>query len=79
MDRGTNANDMLNGKTIPVKLGIIGVRNRSQEEISNNQSIEECLEKEEKFFLNNYPNIAAKNGMPFLRVQLNKVSYLWHI
>uniref|UniRef100_A0A914PQV1 Importin subunit alpha n=1 Tax=Panagrolaimus davidi TaxID=227884 RepID=A0A914PQV1_9BILA len=33
MDRGTNAYDMLNGKTIPVKLGIIGVRNRSQEEI----------------------------------------------
>uniref|UniRef100_A0AC35GUS2 Dynamin-type G domain-containing protein n=1 Tax=Panagrolaimus sp. PS1159 TaxID=55785 RepID=A0AC35GUS2_9BILA len=73
MDRGTNAYDMLSGKTIPVKLGIIGVRNRSQEEIANNQTIEECLAKEEIFFTNNYPSISARNGMPYLRIQLNKV------
>uniref|UniRef100_A0A914Q1F8 Dynamin-type G domain-containing protein n=1 Tax=Panagrolaimus davidi TaxID=227884 RepID=A0A914Q1F8_9BILA len=73
MDRGTNAYDMLSGKTIPVKLGIIGVRNRSQEEIVNNQTIEACLAKEEIFFTNNYPSISARNGMPYLRIQLNKL------
>lgn len=30
MDRGTDANDVLLGRVIPVKLGIIGVVNRSQ-------------------------------------------------
>ena len=33
MDRGTDANDVLCGRVIPVKLGIIGVINRSQEDI----------------------------------------------
>ena len=73
MDRGTDAYDMLIGKTIPVKLGIIGVLNRSQEEINNNKSIEECLGNEEVFFRTNYPTIAAKNGRQYLTTQLNKV------
>ena len=33
MDRGTDAYDVLCGRVIPVKLGIIGVINRSQEDI----------------------------------------------
>ena len=33
MDRGTDAHDVLSGRVIPVKLGIIGVVNRSQEDI----------------------------------------------
>ncbi len=33
MDRGTDAYDVLCGRIIPVKLGIIGVVNRSQEDI----------------------------------------------
>ena len=34
MDQGTDAMDMLNGLVIPVKLGIIGVVNRSQADIN---------------------------------------------
>jgi len=33
MDRDTGAHDVLCGRFIPVKLGIIGVVNRSQEDI----------------------------------------------
>ena len=33
MDRGTDAYDVLCGRIVPVKLGIIGVINRSQEDI----------------------------------------------
>jgi len=33
MDRGTDAYDVLCGRVIPVKLGIIGTINRSQEDI----------------------------------------------
>lgn len=33
MDRGTDAYDVLCGRIIPIRLGIIGVVNRSQEDI----------------------------------------------
>ena len=35
MDHGTDAMDVLCGRVIPVKLGIIGVVNRSQADINN--------------------------------------------
>ena len=35
MDAGTDAVDVLCGRVIPVKLGIIGVVNRSQADINN--------------------------------------------
>ena len=35
MDHGTDAMDVLCGRVIPVKLGIIGVINRSQADINN--------------------------------------------
>ncbi|CAG0911929.1 unnamed protein product, partial [Cyprideis torosa] len=35
MDAGTDAIDILCGRVIPVKLGIIGVVNRSQQDIMN--------------------------------------------
>jgi dynamin 1-like protein len=35
MDHGTDAYDVLCGRVIPVKLGILGVINRSQLDIKN--------------------------------------------
>ena len=37
MDHGTDAMDVLCGRVIPVKLGIIGVVNRSQADIKSNK------------------------------------------
>jgi Dynamin central region len=37
MDAGTDAMDMLCGRVIPVKLGILGVVNRSQADIKSNK------------------------------------------
>lgn len=37
MDAGTDAMDVLCGRVIPVKLGIIGVVNRSQADIQDNK------------------------------------------
>jgi len=34
MDAGTNANDILTGRIYPLKLGFIGVVNRSQQDIN---------------------------------------------
>ena len=38
MDAGTDAMEMLCGRIIPVKLGIIGVVNRSQADIMNKKA-----------------------------------------
>jgi len=73
MDRGTDAYDVLCGRIIPVKLGIIGVVNRSQEDIQNKKIIEEALRYESIFLQKTYPSIANRNGTPFLAKTLNRV------
>ncbi|KAL0357005.1 UNVERIFIED_CONTAM: Dynamin-related protein 3A [Sesamum calycinum] len=50
MDRGTDARNFLLGKVIPLRLGYVGVVNRSQEDILMNRSIKDALIAEEKFF-----------------------------
>ena len=39
MDRGTNAMEVLTNKTIPLRLGYIGVINRSQADIQEKKDI----------------------------------------
>ena len=43
MDHGTDAMDVLCGRVIPVKLGIIGVVNRSQADIKSSKVILICI------------------------------------
>lgn len=71
MDEGTNATDVLCGKVIPVKLGIIGVMNRSQKNINDNKRMEDQLKDEEMFLKKNYPRLASKNGTPYLSQTLH--------
>ncbi|CAF1671344.1 unnamed protein product [Adineta ricciae] len=73
MDRGTDAYDVLCGRIIPVKLGIIGVINRSQEDILQKKPIEEALRYESAFLQKSYPSIANRNGTPFLAKTLNRL------
>ena len=73
MDAGTDAYDLLQGKIIPVKLGIIGVVNRSQQDIIENKSIEKALEDEQVFLRRHYPTLASRNGTTFLAKTLNKL------
>ncbi|KAI7998674.1 Dynamin-related protein 3A [Camellia lanceoleosa] len=54
MDRGTNARNFLRGKVVPLRLGYIGVVNRSQEDINKTRSIAEALAYEEQFFRDNH-------------------------
>lgn len=73
MDRGTDASNALTGKTLAVKLGIIGVVNRSYDDIKNNVSIEASIRNEAIFLLDKYPTIATQNGIPFLKTRLQKL------
>lgn len=70
---GTDAIDILCGRVIPVKLGIIGVVNRSQQDIMDNKSIQEALKDEATFLQRKYPTLANRNGTPYLAKTLNRL------
>ncbi|XP_025405642.1 dynamin-1-like protein [Sipha flava] len=73
MDAGTDAVDILCGRVIPVKLGIIGVVNRSQQDINDNKSISDALKDESMFLQRKYPSLANRNGTPYLTKALNRL------
>ncbi|KAI9769672.1 MAG: Dynamin- GTPase protein [Geoglossum simile] len=73
MDHGTNALDILSGRVYPLKLGFIGVVNRSQQDIQGNKSLAEALKSEQDFFRHHpaYRNMAHRCGTQFLAKSLN--------
>ncbi|CAH0397518.1 unnamed protein product [Chilo suppressalis] len=73
MDAGTDAIDILCGRVIPVKLGIIGVVNRSQQDIIDKKSITDTLKDEATYLQRKYPTIATRNGTPYLAKTLNRL------
>lgn len=74
MDHGTNALDILSGRVYPLKLGFIGVVNRSQQDIQGNKPMDEALKAENDFFKHHpaYRNIANRCGTQFLAKTLNQ-------
>lgn len=74
MDHGTNALDILSGRVYPLKLGFIGVVNRSQQDIQANKSMSDALSAERDFFRMHpaYRNIAPRCGTQFLAKTLNQ-------
>ncbi|CAH1764959.1 24051_t:CDS:2 [Entrophospora sp. SA101] len=75
MDAGTNALDILTGRVFPLKLGFIGVVNRSQQDIIGNKPMSDALKSEAIFFKNHpaYRNIATRLGTSFLTKTLNNI------
>ncbi|KAH7575540.1 hypothetical protein JRO89_XS02G0138200 [Xanthoceras sorbifolium] len=75
MDRGTDARNLLLGKVIPLRLGYVGVVNRSQEDITLNRSIKDALVAEEKFFRSRpvYNGLVDRCGVPQLAKKLNQI------
>lgn len=76
MDAGTDALDVLTGKSFPLKLGFIGVVNRSQQDIITNKPLEEAVKSEQLFFQTHpsYRAISQRCGSVYLSKQLNQVS-----
>ncbi|KAF2723100.1 dynamin [Polychaeton citri CBS 116435] len=74
MDHGTNALDILSGRVYPLKLGFIGVVNRSQQDIQGNKSMADALQSEREFFRTHpaYRNIATRCGTRYLAKSLNQ-------
>lgn len=78
MDAGTNAVDILNGRVYPLRLGFIGIVNRSQQDINSGRSLSDALASEADFFAAHsaYRNLAHRNGTKFLAKTLNQVPLL---
>lgn len=75
MDAGTNSLDILSGRAYPLKLGFIGVVNRSQADIQSNKPMADAFKAETEFFQSHpaYRAIAHRCGTNFLAKTLNTV------
>ncbi|KAI7873712.1 Dynamin central region-domain-containing protein [Mucor mucedo] len=75
MDAGTHALDVLTGKSFPLKLGFIGLVNRSQQDIITNKSLDDAVKSEQLFFQSHpsYRNMSQRCGSLFLSKQLNQI------
>uniref|UniRef100_A0AAQ4NVI1 Dynamin-1-like protein n=1 Tax=Gasterosteus aculeatus aculeatus TaxID=481459 RepID=A0AAQ4NVI1_GASAC len=73
MDAGTDAMDVLMGRVIPVKLGIIGVVNRSQLDINQKKMVSDAIRDEYGFLQKKYPSLANRNGTKYLARTLNRL------
>lgn len=73
MDHGTNALDILSGRVYPLKLGFIGVVNRSQQDIQSDKPLSDALRAEAEFFRHHpaYRNMASRCGTQYLAKSLN--------
>ncbi|XP_014767854.1 dynamin-1 isoform X2 [Octopus bimaculoides] len=74
MDEGTDARDILENRTLPLRRGYIGVVNRSQKDIDGKKDIRAALAAERKFFLSHpsYRHMADRMGTPYLQRVLNQ-------
>ncbi|KAI8940432.1 hypothetical protein NX059_004120 [Plenodomus lindquistii] len=74
MDHGTNAMDILSGRVYPLKLGFIGIVNRSQQDIQGEKSLADALGSERDFFRQHpaYRNMASRCGTQYLAKSLNQ-------
>ncbi|KAM3867957.1 dynamin-1-like protein isoform 2-T2 [Diretmus argenteus] len=73
MDAGTDALEVLLGRVIPVRLGIIGVVNRSQHDINTQKSLEDSSRDEQAFLQRHYPSLASRCGSRYLAKTLSRL------
>ena len=75
MDKGTDAYDVLTGQVIPLRLGFVGVINRSQQDIQTKKPIREAVKDEQEYFSRHpqYRSIASQCGTKYLTKLLNRV------
>ena len=77
MDAGTDAKKVLMNEEIPLKLGYVGVKNRSKQDLINKLSMAETQRKEREFFKSHpvYKNLPA--GHLGTEVLINKLTKIY--
>ncbi|KAM9475134.1 dynamin-1-like protein isoform 1-T2 [Clarias gariepinus] len=73
MDAGTDALEVLLGRIIPVRLGIIGVVNRSQHDLNTRKSVADAWRDEQAFLQRHYPSLASRCGSRYLARTLSRL------
>uniref|UniRef100_A0AAY4B741 Dynamin-1-like protein n=1 Tax=Denticeps clupeoides TaxID=299321 RepID=A0AAY4B741_9TELE len=73
MDAGTDALEVLLGRVIPVRLGIIGVVNRSQHDLNTRKSVPDAAKDEQAFLQRHYPSLASRCGSRYLARTLSRL------
>ncbi|XP_077377586.1 dynamin-1-like protein isoform X2 [Festucalex cinctus] len=73
MDAGTDALEVLLGRVIPIRLGIIGVVNRSQHDINTQKSLGDSMKDEQAFLQRHYPSLASRAGSRYLAKTLSRL------
>ncbi|GAB2296939.1 Phragmoplastin drp1c [Dionaea muscipula] len=74
MDKGTNAQDVLEGRSYRLQHPWVGIVNRSQADINKNVDMMAARQKEREYFENSpdYAHLASKMGSEFLARLLSK-------
>eukprot|EP00461_Guttulinopsis_vulgaris_P001387 UN01387 len=77
MDKGTDAVSILQNRVIPLKLGYVGVINRSQKDINECKLISESLLAEKEFFYSSpvYAPLASVLGTEYLTKRLSSLLF----
>ena len=78
MDKGTNAKRMIMGQEVPLRLGYVGVKNRSQQDINDKMRVKKALEEEKLYFSSHkiYSSIPSEVlGTVSLTKKLTKVLF----
>ena len=70
MEINRDARELLGGRTLNMKLGLIGVINRNNEMLTQGISLEHVQDIEDQFFREEFPDIADKMGTKQLSSQL---------
>ncbi|EGG17121.1 dynamin B [Cavenderia fasciculata] len=75
MDKGVDAMDILIGSVVPLKLGFVGIVNRSQQDINMKKQIGQAIQDESAWFQSHpiYNRIANQSGSLFLGQRCNKI------
>lgn len=64
---------LLPTQVVPLKLGMIGVVNRSQYDIDHRKTIGDARAEEDAFFASHYSSLKHRCGVNYLAATLNKV------
>ncbi|KAK7330857.1 hypothetical protein VNO77_25062 [Canavalia gladiata] len=74
MDKGTNALDVLEGRSYPLRNPWVGIVNRSQSDINRNLNMIAARQREREFFTTSpdYSHLANKMGSEYLARLLSK-------
>lgn len=75
MGKGTNCREILENRIYPLKLGYIGVVNRSQQDINDKVPIEVARKHEKEYFENHrdYSDLSDRCGISYLSIVLNRL------